>query len=255
MKIVTPFFASLGFLSRLAPARIYDDDVMSASVKYMPLSGLLIGLAAVAPFWLGVLAGRPWLQAWGCLAFSMWLTRALHWDGWCDLFDAWGSGTTGEKFWEVMKDSRVGAFGAAAMIMGLIGQLLMLQVAFEHRQYLAVPFAFCLGRALAVAAAYGGKRMGLFRPEGLGKLHLQGATDWALLMAVGMVVGAAFFVKPVFFLAPALALACAGLAEVLTLARREEALNGDFLGAAIIWGEISGLLGYAVLAGFMFPVG
>ncbi len=247
MRVVTPLVASLSFLSRIAPARVYEDAVLARTVKYFPLAGLVIGVLVTLPFYLGFLRGHPWLQAWTLLMLSLWITRGLHWDGWCDLFDAWGSGARGERFWEIVKDSRLGAFGAMALFMGLAGELVLLHGLLQDRAYEAVVWAFVLGRGTAGALACAGRS--LARQGGLGRTFLPGATPWALVLVTAQVIGLGLLTRPVQLMAPALAVAFLGVVELWSLARRMGGLNGDFLGAAVIWGELAGLVGWTAVSG------
>ena len=59
------------------------------------------------------------------LVVTAWLllTRALHFDGFLDIFDGLFGGFTPERRLEIMKDSRVGAFGAIAIAMALLTKL------------------------------------------------------------------------------------------------------------------------------------
>ena len=118
MKILTPLSAAMDFLTRLAPARIHDDATIAASVKYFPVAGMVVGTVCTAPFALGVLRGHPWLQAWLLLCLNLWITRGLHWDGMADIADAWGASGDTQRFWTVIKDSRIGAFGGMALVLG-----------------------------------------------------------------------------------------------------------------------------------------
>jgi adenosylcobinamide-GDP ribazoletransferase len=88
---------------------------MNQSSQYFPLVGLLLG---------GLSAGCYLLlsQFWPLsvtlvlvLMFHLWLTGAFHEDGLADSLDALGGGYTVEKRLEIMKDSRIGTYGAAAL--------------------------------------------------------------------------------------------------------------------------------------------
>ena len=65
----------------------------------------------------------------GCL-----LIRGLHHDGLADVADAFGSGKRGEEFRKILKDSRIGSFGALALIfyflfgMTLISRILEINI-------------------------------------------------------------------------------------------------------------------------------
>ncbi|BBD09626.1 adenosylcobinamide-GDP ribazoletransferase [Desulfovibrio ferrophilus] len=242
MKVITPFMAAMDFLTRLAPARIHDEKTIAASVKYFPLVGLVLGGLLTLPFALGLLSGYAWIQAWLLTGASLWATRGLHWDGWADLFDAWGSGASGDRFWEIIKDSHIGAFGVMGLIMGMGGQVLLLHEALAAKAFGTIAFSFVLGRGLCVGLAYCSK--GLSRSAGLGKLTLQGATLPSLIFALALTIFVGLGLRPLHALAPALMISLLGMVELHTLARKSGGLNGDFLGAAIIWGELSALVGW-----------
>ncbi|MEW5774086.1 MAG: adenosylcobinamide-GDP ribazoletransferase, partial [Thermodesulfobacteriota bacterium] len=198
------------------------------------------------PFWLGLLPRSPWAAAWLALLGSLWLTRGLHWDGWADLCDAWGSRATGERFWQILKDSRTGAFGAMGLFMGLSGQLLLLHHCLGWGLYAGVGYCFVFGRGLAVGLM--ALNRDLSRP-GLGAAFLPGATPGRLAAAAALTLGPGLWALPAPSLAAALLLGIFGLSELTALARRHGGLNGDFLGCAIVWGELSVLLALVLTSG------
>jgi len=115
------FWLALGFLSRIpVPVSIdYSQRLMNQSSVYFPLVGLLLGgiyaglyllLAAVLPVVPAVIM---------VVAFHLWLTGAFHEDGLADTVDALGGGFTVEKRLAIMKDSRIGTYGAVALVMAL----------------------------------------------------------------------------------------------------------------------------------------
>lgn len=184
-------------------------------------------------------AGHTWIQAWLWLATALLITRRLHWDGWIDPWDAWGSGARDERFWEVLKDSRVGAFGGMELVMGLAGQLILLQQAFALQAWGLMVWASVLGRTAAPILAWMGKDL---RRPGLAGTFLDAANTGCLLAVLAQAALAELLLVPVKALLSAGALMIAGLAILAGLARQRQGLNGDFLGAAIIWGECSALL-------------
>lgn len=113
------------FLTRIAlPAALvrrmgYDDQWLHDSARHFPLVGSLIGLAG-AGVYLGALAvwGQP-VAVVLTMAFGLWLTGGFHEDGWADVCDGLGGAVSRERALEIMKDSRIGAYGA----MGLCAML------------------------------------------------------------------------------------------------------------------------------------
>ena len=103
--------------------RPFTPGDMGRAVGFFPLVGLALG---------GILYGldsglRLFLPPYLCavLVVAAWLllTRALHFDGFLDIFDGLFGGYTPERRLEIMKDSRVGAFGVAAGALLLFAKL------------------------------------------------------------------------------------------------------------------------------------
>ncbi|GAB6058460.1 adenosylcobinamide-GDP ribazoletransferase [Desulfonatronum parangueonense] len=235
-KHLKEFLLAAGFLTRWAPALLADNDELGRSMRWFPLVGLCLGLLLALPLMLGLAAGKPWVQAWIWLGFAMYITRGLHWDGWADLCDALGSGARGERFWEVIKDSRMGAFGGMGLFMGLAGFLVMVRDIVEAGQWGVLIWAPVLGRSAAVLLAWQARE--LHRP-GLAGLFLNAVTWRSVLFVLGQTIILGLFFVPWNMLLPAAALCLGGIVVLNRIARSQGGLNGDFLGTAIVWGELS----------------
>lgn len=91
---------------------------------HLPLVGAAVGGASAAVFVVGAWLGlAPLLRASLAVATSAWLTGALHEDGLADTADGLG-GALGDRAraLEIMKDSRIGAFGAAALMLSVLAR-------------------------------------------------------------------------------------------------------------------------------------
>jgi adenosylcobinamide-GDP ribazoletransferase len=89
-------------------------------VRVVPLAGLAIGLLpAVALGGALLLNLGPWLAAGLSVAVMTLTTGAFHEDGLADTADSFG-GATRERRLEIMRDSRIGAFGASALVLALL---------------------------------------------------------------------------------------------------------------------------------------
>lgn len=238
MSFAADLRVALSFLSRLAPARTETPAAMAASLKAYPAAGLCIGLVALAPVMLGVFHGRPLLQAVLTVALAALVTRGLHWDGLSDLADAWGSGARGERFWEVMKDSRAGAFGVMGCCLAMLLQVAALSEALGNGATGGALFGFVLGRFLAVALAHFAGRggNGMVR-SGLGRFCLEGASAGPTLFALLQTVLAGLLLCPAPVILWSGALSFVGVWGLLRLGRSRGGVNGDFLGSVVIWGE------------------
>lgn len=180
------FLSTLGFLSRLAPARVLCEADMRRSMFHLPLCGLVIGLCACAPVLAGLFKGMPLAQAWLIVMLSAWMTRGLHLDGLADVMDGAGQHLNPERFWIIIKDSRSGTFGVAALVLALLGQTVLFAEILRARPdwgAFALPWVFVFGRACAVG--FGRAHRAIIRP-GLGGLFLAGATVPAVAWAFGL---------------------------------------------------------------------
>lgn len=93
---------------------------LARSMFWFPWVGLILGLI----FW-GALLGlqsifSPMVAAALLLTLTVLATRGLHLDGLADTVDGLGGGGTPEKRLAIMKDSRLGAFGAVSLFLALI---------------------------------------------------------------------------------------------------------------------------------------
>jgi adenosylcobinamide-GDP ribazoletransferase len=114
---------AVSLLTRLpvAPTMpLADGDIARASWAF-PLAGLLIGLIAAAIYWLADrLHVPPQAASVLAIATTIVLTGAVHEDGLADTADGFGGGKTRERKLEIMRDSRIGTFGACALGLSLL---------------------------------------------------------------------------------------------------------------------------------------
>ncbi len=117
---------ALRFYSRLpVPVLPFEDNAHALPdfprlARVLPLAGLLLGaLPALALAGAHLLALGPWLSAILAVATATVTTGAFHEDGLADTADSFG-GSTRERRLEIMRDSRIGSFGASALILALL---------------------------------------------------------------------------------------------------------------------------------------
>jgi len=234
-----PFQAALSFLTRLVPPPPQvNEALLAASVRWYPVAGLVVGLLSVLPVWALRESAHWLLLGWLYVFASLWITRGLHWDGVADVADAWGSGKHGKEFHDILKDSRIGAFGVMALVMGLVGQMLLAGINAVNGALLPLILAPVAGRIAVVLLA------GASRPHPdsvLGCLTVKGATT-RLTCACALALPLLFWVTSGFFPALRLTIACLLLLSWLRyVAMREGGVNGDFMGTSIMAVELSAL--------------
>jgi adenosylcobinamide-GDP ribazoletransferase len=110
---------ALVFLTRL-PIRLDEPLTLSAAARGFPLAGAVVGGIGAAVLIVGQWAGLPSPAA-ALLAIGAVLaaTGALHEDGLADSADGLFSGAARERVLEIMRDSRIGTFGALALILSV----------------------------------------------------------------------------------------------------------------------------------------
>jgi adenosylcobinamide-GDP ribazoletransferase len=121
-KLIADLRIGLSLCTRLPlgpAAPVGEGDVARASWTF-PIAGLLVGLAGTLVYWLAIrLNVAPPSAAALTLATTLLLTGAMHEDGLADTADGLG-GRTREQKLEIMRDSRIGTFGACALAISLL---------------------------------------------------------------------------------------------------------------------------------------
>ena len=105
---------------------VFTEARLAASTRYYPLVGALIGAFAGGVFWLAHLVFPVSLALVLSTAASLLATGAFHEDGFADACDGLGGGATRAHALEIMRDSRIGTYGAAGLGLMLAAKVLAL---------------------------------------------------------------------------------------------------------------------------------
>ena len=110
------FLCAVQFLTRLPTPALtgFEPDWISRSARYFPLVGLLVGGICAAVFWGASQLWTGALPALLAIGVGVLVTGAFHEDGLADTCDGLGGGTS-ERRLEIMKDSRIGTYGALGL--------------------------------------------------------------------------------------------------------------------------------------------
>jgi adenosylcobinamide-GDP ribazoletransferase len=220
--------AALQFLTRV-PILLRREPKLDAIVAWFPLAGAIIGAAvggAAAGMWHVV---PPLVAGAVGVTVGLLITGAFHEDGLGDIADAFGGGWTVERRLEILKDSRHGTYGVAAICASIVLRVVALgSLPGPWAMFTGAVAAHTMGRVAAVGMA---GTMRLATHSGLGADYGRGTTR--LRAAVSVTAGIALTAVVVgWWAAP---LAGAALVAVLatgTLARRKiGGISGDVLGA------------------------
>jgi adenosylcobinamide-GDP ribazoletransferase len=193
---------------------------------FFPLVGVALGAAAAGVRWAAAQVLPPSIAALLALLFVIVATGGLHEDGLDDVFDAFRAGRPPERILAILKDSRIGTYGALAIV---IASLLRWQAieALGDRALPALAAAAGASRGGMVLLAYMSKPAG----EGLGKAFVAGLSGPAAILAGLQAAALGFLCGPI---SGAAALVGNALALLLLRAwfhRRLGGVNGDCLGA------------------------
>ncbi len=115
LLLALQFFTRVPVVGALAEWVGYTPEMLRASARFFPLIGLAIGCTAALVFWICACLFSPWTAAILTLTFTALLTGAFHEDGLADYCDGIGGGSTPARTLEIMKDSRIGSYGALAL--------------------------------------------------------------------------------------------------------------------------------------------
>lgn len=231
------------FLTRLpGGAHPGDDRELGRSVPWFPIVGAAVGALSGAVYWaLHGPLGAP-LAAVLAVAAGAVATGCFHEDGLADTADALG-GTTRQRRLEIMKDSRVGAFGVLALVLSTLVRVFAVSSLAATDGLIAFVVAHMLGRTMAVAvmgAAPAAAGAGLGHSY---TAHLPRA--WTVAAIVSTSAAAASLGLPG---AVSLAAAASGAVLVGLVARRAfGGTTGDVLGAAEQVAEMAVLVSAAAL--------
>ncbi len=131
--IAVQFFTRIPITGRLASWVGFSPDLLRASAAHFPGVGVLVGAIAAASY--AVMTAllpesifTPLAAAALCTVATVLATGGLHEDGLADVSDGLGGSYDKAHALAIMKDSRVGAFGALALVLALLSKVALLAI-------------------------------------------------------------------------------------------------------------------------------
>jgi adenosylcobinamide-GDP ribazoletransferase len=252
------FFIALQFFTRIPIPRWvgFDPDWMHQSSRYYPAVGVVVAAVAGGVYALASWVWPPAIAVLLSTIAGIYLTGAFHEDGFADVCDGFGGGYTAERVLEIMKDSRIGAYGA-------IGISLLIALKCVALAQLPVPAALAallvghpLSRLFSAALIW---RLDYAKAEGKAKPLAQHMSTAEFLVAAAtactplVVVGMAGWLSWPSLLAGTLAGGLIALWMSRLFVRRIGGYTGDCLGAVQQLAEVMFYLGVlaAMPGGFL----
>jgi adenosylcobinamide-GDP ribazoletransferase len=256
---------ALQFLTRV-PVRLaaFDPQWLHDSARHFPLVGAMVGAFGAAVLLAAAQVWPPVLAVLLAMAATVWLTGGFHEDGLADTCDGLGGAVNRERALAIMKDSRLGSYGALGLVLTLALKAAALTLLASQTPLLAATalvLAHGLSRGAAVALLallpYGGdvehaKAKPLAQQISRGGLALAlggcglllGGSAWAGLALPSLAV-----LTPLRLLGVTLAVVAVVAACGRWLQRRLGGYTGDGLGATQQWSELAVYLVLAARAG------
>jgi adenosylcobinamide-GDP ribazoletransferase len=242
------FFCAVQFLTRLpVPPGEFRADDLSRSLAFFPLVGLILAAGGLLVRFLLSTHVANGVVVLFILVYLVLLTGGLHEDALADAADGFGGGWDKEQVLTIMRDSRIGSYGAIAIVLSLLGRFVLLTelppakfvAYFAASQVLSrwtpLPLSFFLLPARA--------------DSGQGS-RVAGKVSWvSLLLGTFVALGiAAFFLHQAVLWAGLTAAAIAGITG-LYYRKRLGGITGDCLGATVQLTEIGVYLTGLVVLG------
>ncbi|NOZ27704.1 MAG: adenosylcobinamide-GDP ribazoletransferase [Chloroflexi bacterium] len=241
---------ALSLLTILPVRPNWDERIpLGRSMAFYPLvglgiGGLLAGLAALLAR-LGWAAG-PLTSLRAALLLIAWVTTTggLHLDGWGDACDALFSTVDRERRLEILRDPRLGSFGATGIVLLLLTKFAALQATAGAFPLVLAP---TLSRWAVVLAAWGWPSA---RPGGMGDRFRQGLS-WSRVAAATLIALTPSVLAGTEGAVAAVVALLAMLAMARFAARRLGGLTGDIYGAIAEGVEVIVLIAWIVAQGVL----
>jgi adenosylcobinamide-GDP ribazoletransferase len=236
MHQVRLFFIALQFFTRLPiPGWVgFEAAWLQHASRYFPLVGVVVAAVAAGVYYAAALVLPAPVAAVLSTAASIYITGAFHEDGFADTCDGLGGGMTKERALEIMKDSRVGAYGAIGIVCMLATKLSALAMLPPRVAVAALFVAHPLSRLAATALIW---RLDYVRGEGKAKPLAQQMTTAEFAIATITCALPVVYVQATNAMTPAAVLAAIIAASLAALwlgrsfVRRLGGYTGDCLGA------------------------
>ncbi|MBN8971612.1 MAG: adenosylcobinamide-GDP ribazoletransferase [Rhizobiales bacterium] len=226
-------------------------DWLTRCLKYSPLVGIGIGIVSGIVLLIATELWNETIAAMLAVATSIALTGALHEDGFADTFDGFGGGFTVEKRLTIMKDSRIGTYGALALGLNVALRIAALAVLTPWQGVAALIAAHAAARA---APAWVMTRLSYTGDVSAMKVAYTESRPRIDELQLGLIFVLLAILPLTLISAPAVAFGAllgAALAALLALWARRliGGYTGDVLGGIEQAFEIGFLLGVAALLG------
>jgi adenosylcobinamide-GDP ribazoletransferase len=245
---------ALGFLTVLPIGREWPAEGAPDVVGFYPWVGYLLGAEAALIAWLlGFVSPHAVSTSLvgATLVITAWAltTGLLHWDGLADSADGLWGGRDPAKRLEIMRDTRLGAYGTTVLVLTALLQAATAASVLARGAVWVLVTAPVLARASVSLAAW---TLPAAREDGLGVTAVQQPSVYAVVVAAlavfGLLVLGHLTAPRVPFFATLVVGSLAGIFLPRLFARQVGGMTGDLFGATILTVETVVLIAGALLS-------
>lgn len=144
LLVLTSFFTRIPIGKRIE----YNEKEFVKGLCLFSFVGLIIGCFLAIGYFIGNFLEIIYIKGLIITAIYIIITGGIHLDGTSDTVDGLFSGRTGDKIFEIMSDSRIGAFGVISLVLILISQVLL----FSHISLYTLILVPMVGKVSVVVA-------------------------------------------------------------------------------------------------------
>lgn len=221
------FRTALSFFTRIPVGNLkFTDGLFEKSFKWTTVVGVVIG-AIISIISILLKSQSELVKGFILMLSYIIITGALHLDGLSDSSDGIFSGRSKERIIEIMKDSRVGAFGVLSLIIIIIGYVIFLGEA-NFLMILAFPIVGKTALHIASRSSYYCKEAGMgkaFLKNGGSKACLTVATVVNLLLMI--IIG---YEKEYMLIVAMIITYIIGFFIIKSIEKKIDGISGDILG-------------------------
>ncbi len=177
------FFGAIRFFTRLpVPGWVgHSTESLQNASRYMPVIGLIVGGLGGLAFFATSYIWPKTLAVLVSMIVTLRVTGVFHEDGWSDMIDGFGGGWEKAQVLSIMKDSRIGNYGAVGLLMMLLSKFFAL-IEIDMQQ---LPLAMMAGHAFSrLCAVTVMRQLEYARDEGKAKPLSTHISNGGLLFAV-----------------------------------------------------------------------
>lgn len=225
-------FTAIMFYTRIpVPKTVgYSSEMLNKATRYFPLMGIIVGGIGAGVF-LGVYnILNQQVAIISAICSMVLLTGAFHEDAFADFCDGFGGGYSKEKILSIMKDSRIGTYGAVGLCLLFLSKfILLINVQVEFLPVLII-IAHAFSRLMAVGLIFssnyvGNKEVSKSKPVG------EKNSLWTFIIAFLIGITPLYFIEFKMVLLIALVQILLFLYYRFYIHKKINGYTGDVLGA------------------------